>query len=455
MTPRITLLTAALFINKHYWVIAVLIVIVIGGIMAFPLNYFSNLNVLLGLCLLPFCIRITGEQRINYFFLFFLLCFGILTALYPVKIFYFFAIAFFICLLLEKHLGRINSIALFLIAFMSPFFEQVAGVLGFPIRLHLSTLAGHLLSIAGLPVDVQGNMIVLDGNSFTVDDACMGLNMLSTSLLMGVLMIIYQYKKQQRILSFLQLSGYFLIVFTLNIFCNLLRILMLVLFSIGPEDPLHELAGLVCFAVYAVVPVYFLAKIMVVRYGKPVDEDRRTYGRATLFVKSIMLLIAVGMLWIGINFTERKANLTIAPAPVSFSAHDGVRTDHLVDGVTKLSNDEVLIYLKPIAEFFSGEHTPSFCWKGSGYAFKYIRKNNINGHEIYTGEMVKPEGRLCTAWWYSNGEVQTIDQFDWRLRMMRGEKAFFLVNVTAEDEETLMKYAARVLEVGHQNTAYH
>ncbi len=34
--------------------------------LAFPVPYFTNLNVLLGFCLLPFSVWIVGKQRVNY-----------------------------------------------------------------------------------------------------------------------------------------------------------------------------------------------------------------------------------------------------------------------------------------------------------------------------------------------------------------------------------------------------
>jgi exosortase N len=424
-------------------VIASIVIVVIGGMMAFPLDYFSNLNVLLGVCLLPFSIWITGRQRVNYFYLLAMICFGALASVYPVKIFYFFAIAIFILFLLEIHIGQVNTIVLFLLAFMSPFFEQVAGILGFPIRLYLSNAAGSILTVAGLPVGVEGNMLILHGNSFTVDDACMGLNMLSTSLLVGVLMIVCQYRQRTSVLSFLSLAGYFAGVFLLNVVSNLFRILILVTFNIGPEHPLHGVTGIVCLALYTTIPTYYFSRWMIVQFGKLSDD--RTYQQTPVMIKTAAAMIAVFILWIGIQFTEDKAKMHVAKASVSFADETGFKTDHLQDNVVKISNDDVLIYIKPIAEFFSGEHTPLFCWKGSGYQFKHVRKSRVAGHEVYSGEMVKPGGRLWTAWWYSNGRVVTIDQFDWRLRMMKGENGFYLLNITAEDEETMLKYAAAVL----------
>ncbi len=70
--------------------------------------------------------------------------------------------------------------------------------------------------IAGVDVQVEGNMMVLNGNGFTVDDACMGLNMLSTSLLIGVLVMVHHYKNRQRTLSFVTLSFFFAVIFALE-----------------------------------------------------------------------------------------------------------------------------------------------------------------------------------------------------------------------------------------------
>ena len=115
------------------------------------------------------------------------------------------------------------------------------------------------------------------------------------------------------------------------------------------------------------------------------------------------------------------------------------------DGITKLYNDEALIYIKPIPEFFSSEHTPLYCWRGTGYKFESIRLTIINGCEVYTGQLTKPGHTLQTAWWYSNGEAQTVDQLNWRIRMLKGESRFCVVNVTADSEDVLLQETKRLL----------
>jgi hypothetical protein len=62
------------------------------------------------------------------------------------------------------------------------------------------------------------------------------------------------------------------------------------------------------------------------------------------------------------------------------------------------------------------------------------------------GRLIKQESVLYTAWWYSNGKVQTIDQLDWRLRMLKGEDRFSLINVTSDNERDLHAVLDRILK---------
>ena len=47
------------------------------------------------------------------------------------------------------------------------------------------------------------------------------------------------------------------------------------------------------------------------------------------------------------------------------------------------------------------------------------------------------EQRLVTAWWYDNGQQQTLSNFDWRWQQLQGESGFFLVNVTVANRDQL------------------
>lgn len=419
------------------WLIGWVGLAVAGGAIAFPPHFLSGSNVLIGFCLFPFVLLVKGKQRINYIYLAIVFLLALTACIYTVRTFYFLALFMFILFLLEMYLGQLDRLVLFLLLFMSPFVHQVIVILGFPIRLQLSGWAGQLLSLAGLHIQVEGNVMILDGATFSVDDACIGLNMLATSLLMGVFLLAHQYHTRKLSLPFSHLIMFFVMVFVLNIGSNLLRIIMLVLFRIAPEHAMHEITGIACMFIYCVVPLYFVGKWMVGKFGKPfsrdeVDDPITITSRGKIILTVISLLI----LGTGIGIRQRQSTTTL---PHIHFHRAGFETTMLDAGVTKVYNKDLLLYLKTIPEFFSAEHTPLFCWKGTGYIFKEIRKTTIQGHEIYIGRLRKSQDMLYTAWWYSNGTLHTIDQLTWRLHMLTGKPRFALVNVTANSEEVLLK----------------
>jgi exosortase N len=122
------------------------------------------------------------------------------------------------------------------------------------------------------------------------------------------------------------------------------------------------------------------------------------------------------------------------------------QTKVLNNGITQLRNTNSLIYLKPIPDFYSGEHSPIFCWKGSGYALKKIKEEIVQSYKIYTGELTIKNDKLYTAWWFTNGEIITNSQLEWRWRVIRGEHKFKLINITANSEHELKKIIAEWLK---------
>ncbi len=419
------------------WLIGWAGLAIAGGAIAFPPEFLAGSNVLIGFCLFPFVLIVSGRQRINYIYLAVVFLLGIVAYSYAVRTFYFLALFFFILFLLELQWGQLDRLVLFLLLFMSPFIQQIIVILGFPIRLQLSAWAGYLLEQVGMNIQVEGNVMILNGTAFSVDQACIGLNMLATSLLMGVFLLAHQYRTRKLSLSFLHLLIFFFIVFILNIGSNLLRIMILVLFRIGPEHALHEWIGIICMLVYIVVPLYFTGKRIVGKFGKPLKRDEadspvRITLRGKIALTVISILIVIG----GIGIRHSRSTVTL---PHIHFHREGFETTLLEGGVTKVYNKNLLLYFKTIPEFFSAEHTPLFCWRGTGYTFGKIEKTTVQGHEIYIGRLQKTDSYLYTAWWYSNGTLHTVDQVTWRLHMLTGKPRFVLVNVTASSEDVLLQ----------------
>jgi len=407
----------------------------LGGAFAFTLSYFSNTNVLIGLCLFPFSFFITGSKRNNLVYAGLLAFFAVLALTWGVRIFYFFTLAFYFLWLFELFAGRLNVLILFLIVFMSPFFIQVVTILGFPLRLMLSEYSGALLNMVGTNVQVQGNMMIVDEAMFRVDEACMGLNMLAISMLMGVFVLAYRYRLSGTVLGLYCSAIFFSVVFILNIIANVIRIIALVYFRIPPENPMHEFVGILCLVVYVVIPLHVLSGWFVRKYGKLKNEQvsQPMFHRSNIVLMGILPLV---VLCVGASIERNRQTSSIGHANVHF---DQVTPEKLDEGITKISTNELLIYVKTIPEFFTGEHTPLMCWKGSGYEFSGVTTVAVAGVTVYKGILVKDGNTLYTAWWYSNGQIKTISQFDWRMRMLKGEAKFCLVNVTARDEQTLME----------------
>lgn len=410
-------------------------VVLVGAVAAFPLSYLSTSNGLLGICLLPYAVFIGGSSRFNFYYFLGAVLFGIIAYYFHVKIFYFLSLAFYFIFLLELFLGKANSLILFLIVLLSPVFQQVTVILGFPIRLQLSQWAGEALKIAGMNIQVQGNIMLLDGFDFSVDEACIGLSMLSISLLMGVFIIAFQYRTSKRRLSLKHLSLFFIAVFALTIISNLMRIIILVIFKILPTNPLHEMIGILCLVLYVMLPLYFLGRWMVFRFGKPMDPS---FTKVNMPSFAWFSLLATSVLLMIVGFTI-PSGIAIADANYAIVKFNNTVPQDIEGGVTKIMSNDLLIYIKPIPTFFSGEHTPLICWKGSGYQFKSIRKERIAGREIFCGVLQKGNESLHTAWWYTNGNINTIDQLTWRTAMMKTQKRFCLVNVTAKNQMELIK----------------
>jgi exosortase N len=429
--------------NDYHKLILLVALGIVGAVFAFPWSFLSRTNVLIGFCLLPLALIVNGKQRINYWYFGVMLVFGVLAYRYNVRMFYFFMLAFYFLFLWEGIVGRLNQIVLFLLVFMSPFFHQVAVILGFPIRLQLSEWAGKLLELAGLTIRVEGNMMVMNGSIFTVDEACMGLSMLAISMLMGVVVLVHHYRISDTRLKLVPLSLFFVSVFLLNLLSNLLRIVLLVLFQILPEDPMHEIIGIVCLILYVMVPLFFLSKWFVTRFGKKAIMEHGT-SRFDALATTCLALLSITVVFVGVRINHQKQlQNRFSHADVELA---NFQITKINDGVTKLYDENLLVYVKPIPEFFTAEHTPLLCWKGSGYEFKSIKKTRVSGKNIYTGKLVKDDKQLFTAWWYSNGEVETIEQFDWRFRMLKGEENFCLVNVTANNETLLMQRLESIIK---------
>ncbi len=416
--------------------------IVIVSAIAFPLTFVARSNVVIGILLMPFVVIPVSSRRINWLYLLLSILFIAATWHFHVRMFFFFGMGFLFLFLFEKEIGAADPLMLILMLLMSPFFWQVSSILGFGFRMQLSAWAGNILSSIGTNIVVEGNTMMVDGNAFTVDDACAGLSMLSTSLLMGVFILMYHQRQNKMRVSWLNVIVFFVVLLTLNLIANLFRIIMLVIFKIWPDHFMHDTVGLITLGVYVLMPLYFSARWFVRRFGR---ETRAEWSRVKITegVVSYGSITVLVLFATAIHLQSVRSQSTPVATTASFS---GLQPVGMKDGITKFTNERSLIYVKPIPEFFSGEHTPLLCWRGSGYRFEKVVETVVEGRTIYTGVIRKGKDRLYTAWWYSNGDRETLSQWEWRWRMLRYQESFFLVNITSSSQDHLLSEVTHALK---------
>lgn len=320
---------------------------------------------------------------------------------------------------------------------LSPGLRYLSALFMFPIRLKLSEWAGHLMQLAALNVQVEGNILIKNNIEMAVDPACVGLQLTGVSLIVALFAVIWQEQEARKVAPLQWVVVYSMAAFGLTIFCNLLRIIFLVMFEAMPGTWLHEGIGLLCVAFYAWLPSCVLAYWLVYKTGQPEQSAHSTpVGVIKSAIWGVGLLVAGFAL---MTYTAIPAKpitdlcqSTKYRALIGHKYGDDLTCQTLSNGFVKLSRSGLLIYVKPQPDWFSADHSPMVCWQGSGYDLRRVREVMVDGHPAYAGELHKKGQVLYTAWWFSNGTTTTISQLTMRGRMLRSETGFALVNVTTD-----------------------
>jgi exosortase N len=408
-------------------------------------NYlpFQSVNFILGLMALPFVLQIQGREKRSYRFGWIVLVCVILCFLIPVSTILYFTICFALFFLMEYFYGRVNLLAVLTVVLMSPVFQYFINTFSFPLRLELTKLAGTLFNMVGTEAAVKGNVIIHQGNEFSVDPGCMGLKMMETSLLLGVMLIGFYQKRFQRRLTNRKLLFYLGTIVLLNIIANLIRIILLVQFSVLPGTFSHELAGIVCLIVYVFLPAVWLASLISKRSPA---QNNITVQFDTVSQKTILLhlliLSCISLLAVRVSNTDtyKMPNVSMLNQKKDFLVTE------YAPGILKLQDTKTLVYIKYIRGFYDTDHSPMICWKGSGYVFEKIQLEKIGNKEIYTGMLVNGTEKLYSAWWYGNGHSSTVSQFEWRWDMLKGEKKYAVINVTCSDRVELEEQIKKMFQ---------
>lgn len=361
---------------------------------------------------------------------------AVLCFLMPVKTLLYFTICFALVFGRESFYGKTGILIPIVVLLASPGFEYLASTFSFPLRLQLTQIAGGVFQLLGFDTRVEGNIIIRGANEFSVDPACMGLNMITTSLLFGIMILsFYRVKLKRRVIEW-KIFLYILGVFTLTIIANLFRIIVLVFFNIPANTISHEIAGLGCLFVYTFIPVVWFTSFWIKRMPE-INKDSLPVknGVAVKKISLLHLLLLISIIFLSwkVSYSNTFSKFKI---PLQKDVSEYSLSSYL-PGIVKLENESVLIYIKHIRGFYDTDHNPMICWKGSGYQIRKIVEERIEGSMVYTAMLENGNNKLYTAWWYANGQTITNSQFKWRIDLLKGKNDYSLVNVTCAEDDKL------------------
>lgn len=343
-----------------------------------------------------------------------------LTTMYYIMLILMFGVA------VQLRLGAMGKLPIILLAMVTPTYVYLKNTIGIPLRIELGEWAANILHQLGADISIVGNEITYAGDVFLIDGACAGLNMLTYSLYAGVIVIAFFERKQEVILGWSQIMLLMLLLILLNLVGNVVRIIVLILFAIPQESSFHDSVGVICLLIYVIIPFYFVSKWFIRRYVgiQPIR----------IFQKAQVLKWALSIIIISSAFL-----LSLQPEKIAFQPRfpAGYEVEEITGNVLKCYKEGSLIYIKPVGRFFHAEHAPLICWTGSGYKLSRVALKTIHHKEIYTAIMKKGDEEIYTAWWFDSGDMQTINQWEWRWHALKTGQVFNLVNVSARSEMEL------------------
>lgn len=420
--------------RKVFITIALILIVTLLCLKNLAFYLIPNTTLIVLLAISPFIFTIDkNEQKLRYAWV--SIVFITLYFFLKMQLFFFLSFSTFILFLIESNIGRVNLLPLFIIVLISPYSTFIFNVFGFPARLIITDIAAYILSFVMENVETNGNIILINKQRFSVDPECIGLIMIGYGYATTLLFISSFEKKYQRKLKLIKVVGILLISTFFIVAVNLFRIVMIVILQSKPETISHELVGLLSFGVYFILPMYFIIKLLVRRDINQHEKSSNIITSNKLLVAILSVSIILILSYFNYN-RENYRNIEVdhKTCNIELSGYTKTITS---EQVLTFKNDEALIYIKPSCHFLGPDHSPTICWKGSGYEFENIKIEKIGLFEIYTADLKKDNEMLKTAWWFDNGKEKTISQLDWRWKTAWGEEPYRLINVTTNTKDEL------------------
>ncbi len=422
-----------------------ILIISLGLLLALSFNTLYNYilfdfkYILLIVCL-PVLSFVRSKQlslRYGILSLLFLLMFPLLK----ISSLFFLGVACAALFIIESTWGKVSNNILLLLLIISPVSIFLSEIVGFEIRLQLSQLAAEIMNKMNPDIYAEGNIIYNKDAQFYVDQACAGLKMLSVSLISSILLMAYHEQKSKSIIQwYLKLIIIALTIATV-ILGNLCRIILLTMLQIGPETVLHYVVGVLCLLFYTLLPLYFIIikSKTIKRHNRPIFISSKLKGVISVLILGLLIFIQI-------KDPKRSEKEPIANQE-ALSRYPFENKSVVMDNIIKVEEEDYLMYIKPALSFYSSDHSPMICWRGSGYKLSKEQTTTINGQKIFFGELNKGNDKLYSFWWYQCKNHSTTSQLNWRLYNLTQRDNVDLINVVSYSKELAQRQTKNMLSI--------
>ncbi len=406
-------------------------------------DYFvPGIQIALAMLMAPFVFRVKTPGSYSYSYAVAAVVFLVLHYYLTVSVLLFLSAGCLLLFSISCRTGRLGILPFLFLISISPALKYAVSVFTFSIRLELSKYAAFMLNRIGMAVENKGAYFIMpDGYSFSVDTACIGLNLFNTGLCLMIMLVSFSQQRSKKDLGIFPLAVAFGVTALLLVLTNLLRIVAIVLFRSEPGTIGHDLIGMGALVVYTLLPVFFLIRWMIRRFGKIAQENRE--DQKPSFIRSLCITLVLGLCLISVSgFVKHRDQVEVKDKKLETLVLPGYSKRLKEDGVYEFLKTDILIYIKPANKAYESDHPPAMCWQASGFRLDEISEQRYGDATILKAVLKRDAAIQYTAWWYDNGREKTVSQWQWRFS--KGEP-YRIINITTNDPGKLDSLCCRYL----------
>lgn len=372
---------------------------------------------------------------------------GILLNLFA---FYYYSFTFFwlgslfICLsLLPYAQFKFGFLGYTIFLLTPPFSEKYTILIGFELRILLSKVSGLILQIYDSTTNVSGNIIYFRNIPYSIDPSCEGLKFF-TGVILLFICFTHTYLIKNLTLWKIGISlSIGILAILLWIWANLVRILVLVLFSISDSSVFHFIIGIISFLCFVGLPFSLLwfrlipeNSISRTIHLEPNIEPNFKYPQNLILLLPILLSILILFRFNNFSYPsfEWKNNYG------TFKRED--KENNFESQFYR--NKEATLILKKNLPIIGLGHHPKICFEAVGYEITAEEEIIFFDKESIRRAKIKLKNKeYFLSWWYvkDNGDyVRTASEWNWRINSVFNQNRYIQVNLITNTVQNAEKF---------------